>query len=134
MKVSDYLKEYSNGERITFREFLCEVQELIVEILKFNREGIKEEFEDVLHFLQLWLYWRFNIDGEIWGITKNSVRKFMNRKAFWQEIYLFVGLPRETSNFCGNCKKVHKVINHLQRFGINKEKAEEAFDKVILGK
>jgi NTP pyrophosphatase (non-canonical NTP hydrolase) len=57
MKTSEYLKEYSNGERITFLNLLGEIQELAVEILKFNKNGIKEEFEDVLHFLQLWFYW-----------------------------------------------------------------------------
>ncbi|MFA6177628.1 MAG: hypothetical protein WC694_01905 [Candidatus Paceibacterota bacterium] len=132
MKISEYVKEYSNGERITFRELLGEVRELVVEIIKLNKKGIQEEFEDVLHFLQLWLYWRFGINGKIWRITKNSVAKFINRKPVWGEIYLSVGLPKNVSNFCGNCKKVHKVVNHLQKFNISKEKAEEAHRKIIL--
>ena len=46
MKVREYLKEYSNGERITFKELLGEVWELIAEIFKLNRKGIEEEFKD----------------------------------------------------------------------------------------
>lgn len=42
-----------------------------------DKTKIGEELEDVFHFLQLWLYWRFGLDGEIWKMTKNSVKKFM---------------------------------------------------------
>ncbi|MDD5721497.1 MAG: hypothetical protein PHT16_03585 [Candidatus Pacebacteria bacterium] len=132
MNIGEYIKEYSNGEKITFLELLLEVRELITEIIKFNKKGIHEEFEDVLHFLQLWLYWRFGINGEIWKITRNSVKKFMDRKLVWREIYLFVGLPKGVSNFCGNYKRVQKVVSHLQKFGVNLEKAEEAHRKIVL--
>jgi len=88
MKISEYTKEYTAGKPITFRNMITEINELIAEITKMNRDGIKEEFEDVFHFLQLWLYCRFGVNGEIWKITKNSVRKFMDRKKIWNRIYI----------------------------------------------
>jgi hypothetical protein len=132
MTIGEYVKEYTSGERVEFREVLAEERELIVEIFKLNQAGIKEEFGDVFHFLQLWLFWRFGIDEEIWKITKDSVKKFMDRKSVWNEIYIYVGLKNNISGFVGNYKKVHKVINHLQKFGINKKKAEEAYGKIVL--
>jgi len=134
MKVSQYVKEYTNGKPIILRNVFSEIRELIAEIVKMSKEGIKEEFEDVLHFFQLWFFWRFGLNGEIWKSTKNSTKKFMDRKPIWNKIYLEAGLSENVSNFCGNCMKVHKVVNHLQKFGISKEKAEEAHKKVVLGK
>jgi hypothetical protein len=134
MKMSQYVKEYTNGEPIILRNVFSEIKELVAEIFKFNKTGIKEEFEDVLHFVQLWLFWRFGLNGEIWSCTKNSTKKFMDRRPIWREIYIEAGLPGDISNFCGNYKKAHKVVNHLQKFGINKEKAEKAHAKIVLGK
>ena len=134
MKISEYTKEYTAGKPITFRNMITEINELIAEITKMNRDGIKEEFEDVFHFLQLWLYCRFGVNGEIWKITKNSVRKFMDRKKIWNRIYVFVGLPENISGYVGNYKKIEKVMNHLQKFGIDKGRAEEAYKKIVLEK
>ena len=133
MKIKDYIKEYSNGEPIKFREVIGEVNEFLAEVFKWNRAAMREEFEDVLHFFQLWLFWRFGLNGEIWGITRHSVAKFMGRKAVWRKIYVAAGLPKDSSNFCGNCNKMEKVVKHLRNFGIEKEKAEAAF-RVTLGK
>jgi hypothetical protein len=133
MKISEYVKKYTTGERITLREVFGEVKELFLEVLKLNGVGIKEEFEDVFHFLQLWFYWRFGVDGEIWKITENSVKKFIDRKLIWNKIYAFVGLPENISGYAGNYKKIEKVVNHLRKFGINREKAEEAYNKIVLG-
>jgi len=127
--------EYSSGERIELRHIFSEVQELLVEIVRFNPAGISEEFGDVLHFVQLWLYWRFGIDGEIWlGLTGCSVRKFMDRRAVWRRLYKEVGLPEGISNFCGNCSKVEKVVKQLGRFGVDRQTATAAYQKTILAK
>lgn len=134
MKISQYIKEYTSNKRIVFKDVILEIEELMAEIFKLNWNGIKEEFEDVFHFLQLWLYWQICLDGEIWGITKNSVKKFMDRKLVWNRIYITVGLAENISGYAGNYKKVEKVINHLQKFGIDKEKAEEAHRKIVLEK
>lgn len=131
MKIREYIKEYTAGRGVYFKDVLREIKELFIEFFKFNRRGIAEEFQDVLHFLQLWLYWRFGINGGFWGITKKSVAKFMNRKKVWQEIYEFVGLDKNISGYVGNYNKVEKVINHLSQFGTSKEKAREAYEKII---
>jgi len=121
MLIKDYVKEYTAGKGVYFTDVLREVKEFLFELIKFNRRGIAEEFQDILHFLQLWLYWRFGINGEFWGITKKSVAKFMDRKKVWQEIYEFVGLNKDISGYVGNYNKINKVINQLSQFGIVKE-------------
>jgi hypothetical protein len=134
MKISQYVEEYTDGKSIRFHCVMMEVNELIVEILKINWGGIKEEFEDLFHFLQLWLYWRFGIDGEIWKITRHSVKKFMDRKFVWNKIYLSVGLSENISGYAGNYKKIEKVVSQLQRFGVGREKAEEVYKEIIANK
>ncbi|MCX6740383.1 MAG: hypothetical protein NTZ49_04095 [Candidatus Parcubacteria bacterium] len=134
MKISEYIKEYTNGNRVKFIHILAECKEFIDDVLRLNKMGMCEEFEDALHFLQLWLYWRFGLNGEIWKITRHSVDKFIGRKSVWNKIYKFVGLPENISGYVGNYNKVFKVVNHLNKFGINKEKAKEAHNKIILGK
>ncbi len=134
MTIKEYIKEYTAGRRICFSDILREIKELFVEIFKFSGQGITEEFQDVLHFLQLWLCWRFGIDGNFWRITKKSVAKFMNRKNVWQEIYEFVGLNKDISGYVGNYNKADKVVNHLSQFGISEEKAKDAYEKIVSGK
>lgn len=134
MKISEYTRKYTAGKPITLRDVFTEISELIAEIVRVNRYGIEEEFEDVFHFLQLWLYCRFNIDGEIWKITKSSVRKFIDRKQVWGRIYLSVGLPENISGYVGNYKKGEKVVNHLQKFGVSREKAEESYKEIVLAR
>ncbi len=133
MKVSWYVINYTSGNRIKFKHIVQEIQELLEEIKKGNREGIHEEYQDVLHFFQLWLFWQFNIDGNIWKITKDSVNKFMARRKVWEKIYDYVGLNKDISRFCGNYKREYKVIKHLSAFGISEAKAKLAFEKIVEG-
>jgi hypothetical protein len=134
MKIGQYVKEYTLGNNLPFKYVVMEVEELLVEISKLNKDGVKEEFEDVFHFLQIWLYWHFHVNGEIWGITKHSVKKFMDRKLVWNSIYEYVGLPRDISGYVGNYKKREKVVSHLKKFEVSKEKAEDAYKKIVLEK
>lgn len=132
MLIADYIKDYTSGERVTFKkEVMSEVQELLVEIVRFNRAGIAEEFGDVVHFTQLWMFWRFGINGELWWLSMSSVDKFMARLAVWRALYAEVGLDPKISNFCGNYKKAEKVVKQLGRFDIGREQAEAAFAKVV---
>ena len=131
MKVSWYVVNYTSGKRITFTRIIDEVKELMEEIKKGNKEGIHEETQDVFHFLQLWLYWQFKIDGDIWKITQDSVNKFMARRKVWEKIYEFVGLDKNVSKFCGNYEREYKVIKHLSEFGISESKAKLAFEKIV---
>lgn len=132
MTIENYIKEYTAGKGIYFKDVLNEVKEFITELFRFNKAGIKEEFQDVFHFLQLWLYCRFGINGEIWLKTKGSVDKFINRKKVWQNIYEYVGLDKNISGYAGNYKKIEKVIKHLSNFGVAKEKSEEAYSAIVL--
>lgn len=134
MKINQYIKEYTDGKSIGFHCVVMEANELIVEILRINWDGIKEEFEDLFHFLQLWLYWRFGIDGETWKITRHSVKKFMDRKFVWNKIYVSVGLAENISGYAGNYKKIEKVVSQLQKFGVGREKAEEAYKEIVANK
>ncbi len=134
MKISEYIKDYTVGKPITLKNVISEIKEFLIEVVKMNGEGMKEEFGDVFHFLQLWLYWRLSLDDETWEITKNSVKKFMDRKLVWNRIYIFVGLPENISGYAGNYKRIEKVVNHLQKFNIIREKAEEAYERIVVGK
>jgi hypothetical protein len=134
MRIKEYIKEYTAGRGICFLDVLREIKEWFIELFKFNKQGIKEEFQDVLHFLQLWLYCRFGINGEPWKIARKSVAKFMDRKKVWQEIYGFVGLDKDISGYVGNYNKADKVIKHLSQFGISKEKAKEVYGEIISGR
>lgn len=132
MKIGEYIKKYTLGKRIRFIDFVNEIKEFLAEIVKFNIEGIKEEFGDVFHFLQLWLYWRIGLNNEIWLLSKSSVDKFIARRKVWEKLYAFVGLDKDVSKYCGNYKREEKVISHLGSFGISKDKAIKAFNKIVV--
>ena len=132
MLIADYVRTYTSGERVTFKkEVMSEVWELIVEIAKWNIEGIAEEFGDVIHFTQLWMYWRFGLNGELWQWSLSSVNKFMARLEVWRKLYVEVGLDPMISNFCGNYKKIEKVVKQLGKLGIDRERAEKAFQQIV---
>lgn len=132
MKICKYIENYTAGNHITLKHVFDEVNEFIHEVVNLNKIGASEELQDVFHFLQLWLYWRFRIDGEIWKITKDSVNKFMQRRKVWEIIYTYVGLDKNISKFCGNYKREEKVIKHLAEFNISKEKAITAYREIVL--
>mgnify|MGYP001304296959 CR=1 FL=1 len=134
MLISEYIQKYTSRKRIHFAHVLSEIRELFWEILKMNKEGIAEEFQDVVHMMQLWVYWRFKINGEIWGWSKKSVTKFINRTETWQEMYEYLGLPRDISGYCGNYQKSFKVVKHLKDFGISEERALEAYNSIVKNK
>lgn len=131
MKSKEYIDNYSSGNPIKFREVLGEFREFIDEVRKWNRAAMHEEFEDILLYFQLWLYWQFGMNGELWNSSRHSVAKTMARKPVWQKIYVAAGLPENISNFCGNCMKIEKVVKQLGKFGVEKEKAEDAFRKAM---
>ena len=131
MDIETFAQKYTLGNKIGIRGVFTEIKELFIEILKLNKKGIREEYQDVLIFIQLWLYCQFGIHGKLWSSAKDSVNKFIERKNVWQRIYIQVGLTKDVSNFCGNYDKVEKVINHLSNFGISKKKSQEAYNKVV---
>ena len=134
MRISIYVKEYTSGKRVRLKDVLAEFFEMIRETLIFNPAGVKEEFQDTVHFLQLWLFWRFGVEGELWKITLGSTEKFMKRREVWREIYRYVGLPERVSNYVGNYTREKKVISQLQDFGVDEYRAREAYKNVVLTK
>lgn len=133
MKISEYVREYTSGRPIRFGRIFVEFFELIQEIFKFDKKGIREEFGDTLHFIQLWLFWRFKIDGELWKITQDSTDKFMKRREVWRKIYRYIGLPENISNYVGNYNREEKVIAQLKKFGVDENRAKEAYKKLVVG-
>lgn len=131
MKISEYIQNYTSGDEVHFVEIWQEVKEFLEEVVKFNVPAAKEEFSDVMHFIQMYLYWKLGRDGKVWKITEFSLRKFMGRLENWRKLYSEVGLDPMISNFCGNCSKEHKVVKQLAKFGIDEEVAKLAFQKVI---
>lgn len=132
MKVKDYVGQYTMGRPIPFYDVWTELKELAVEILKFNASGVKEESQDVLHFTQLWLYWKFGWNGELWKATSGSVNKFMRRKEVWMRIYRYVGIDEHISNYVGNYRRLHKVKSHLAKFKVPEHKAVEAYNEIVM--
>ena len=65
------------------------------------------------------MYWQFKIDGEMWNCSYESAKKFMDRVEVWHDIYEYVGLQRNISNFCGNYKRPEKVVKQLAKYGID---------------
>lgn len=131
MKISKYIQDYTSGENVKIKEIFQEFKEFLEEIFKLDWKEAKLEFSDVLHFLQMYLYWTFKIDGGVWKVTQPSLDKFMGRLEKWRKLYALVGLDPMISNFCGNCNKEYKVVKQLGRFGVSEEDAKKAFRKVI---
>ena len=134
MKISEYIKKYTKNNKLSFGGVAGEFGEFIVELLKFNKIGIKEEWQDFLLFLQGWLWSDFKIDGEVWKSAKESADKFADRKEIWREIYRHVGLENINSGYVGNYKRVEKVIKHLSDFGIEEKDSKDTFNKIVLNK
>ena len=132
MKISEYVKKYTNHNSILLRDVLRETAEFIVEILKFNKKGISEEFSDVILFLQAWLWSILKIDGEVWAWGKKSADKFEARKEVWQNIYSHVGLKNIESKYLGNYNRAYKVVDHLVQLGIDEQTAKKAYKEIIL--
>ncbi|QQS38738.1 hypothetical protein IPM62_05125 [Candidatus Woesebacteria bacterium] len=132
MKISNYIKNYTAGNRITVKHIIAEINEYLHEVVRFNKSGMKEELHDIFHFLQLWLYWRVGLDGKVWKITQDSVDKFIKRRKVWENIYEYVGLDKNISKYCGNYKRKEKVIKHLSEYKVSREKSLAAYKKIVL--
>lgn len=130
MLVSEYIANYTSdfvekhGRK--FRRVMAEVLELLVEMVRLNWKGVKEEFGDVVHLTQLWLY-TFGWDGKLWMWC---ARKFIARQKVWQALYDHVGIPGRAC-VSENYNRLPKVISRLGTRGISAEKATEAYNAVV---
>ena len=132
MKIGQFCKEYTDPElRTGFLRVLDEVGELIGAIFTFDADKIKDEFADVLVLTQIWLYYKHKVDNDLWGGGMSAYSKIMSRRKYWNQIYDFVGLNRTVSYYCGNYLRKRKVVSQLGRFGISKERALEAYEKIV---
>ena len=131
MKIGQFTKEYTDGKGVYIKDVFSEVEEFLVEVVKFNLNGMKEEFADVVVFVQLWMYDKYKINGDLWRMGKSSYKKFMDRRDVWKQIYNHVGLENPC-NFCGNYNKKHKVVNHLKEFGVSEDLALAAYTEIVL--
>ncbi len=130
MRIKEFCQEYS-ARPVSFYDLACEVDEFVEEVLNFNISGIKEEFADVVVFLQMWLWNKFYLNGKLWKLGQSSFDKFIKRRAVWEQIYHYFGI-KEKCVTCKNYTRPHKIVNHLKNFGINKENSLKAYHKIVL--
>ena len=76
------------------------------------------------------VYTRFEYDQQLWRTSQNNLEKVQKRKPVWQKIYDHVGVTYE-KNYCGNYSRPEKLVAHLQPFGVSREKALEAYEKIV---
>jgi hypothetical protein len=132
MKIQHFCAEYTRG-RVYFKDILSEIVEWFEELIKWNKEARREEWADVIAFLQMWLWNRFKINGELWNSGLSSFNKFISRRQMWEKIYAAAGI-KEKCTHCRNYARKEKVVEHLANFGVSKEKAEKIFEKVVNSK
>jgi len=129
MKIKYFSEEYTHGKTY-FKDIIAEVKELFDEIIKYDKEGIKEEFADVVVFIQIWLWGRFGLNGNLWKLGRSSFNKFIKRRKVWEQIYQYVGIKQKCT-ICKNYVKPYKIVRHLKEFGISEKRSLEAYQKVV---
>jgi hypothetical protein len=130
MDIKHFTEEYTCGKTY-FKDVLAECKELFDEIVKFNKEGMKEEFADVVVFIQIWLWNKFKLNGKLWSLGKSSFDKFIKRRKVWEQIYQYVGIKQKCT-ICKNYVKSYKIVRHLKTLGISEKKALQAYQEVVL--
>lgn len=132
MKIQHFCAEYTPG-KVYFKDILSEIVEWSEELIKWNIQAMREEWADVLAFMQRWLWNRFKINGKLWNSGLPSFNKFISRRKVWEKIYAAAGI-NEKCTHCRNYARKEKVIEHLAGFNVNKEKAERIFEEIVLNK
>lgn len=132
MQITEYIWHYTNRKEMRWGGVWMEFMELVEAIRLLDWENIKEEVGDTLLFFQIWLFWQFSLDFKVWRITHHSARKFMARQPVWIELYITAGLNPKLDPSTANYKRLHKVVQRLTMFGVDKTKAKEAYNKVVL--
>ena len=129
MDIRTFSNEYTHGKTY-FKDVLSEVKELFDEVVKFNKGGIKEEFADVIVFIQIWLWNKVKLNGKLWRLGQSSFDKFIKRRAVWEQIYQHAGIKQKCT-ICKNYTKPHKIVWHLKEFGVSEEKSLQAYQEVV---
>lgn len=126
MLTSEYAKDFTQDKRTSLSRVWGEVKELAEEVLFWNWPGIKEEFGDVVHHVQLFMYTR-GWDTKLWMWC---AQKFIDRQKVWQEFYRQTGVPGRAC-YGGNYNRLAKVIAHLGKFGVSESAAVIAYGNIV---
>jgi hypothetical protein len=129
MKINNFCKEYTHG-KVYFKDIIDEVQEFFEELVKFDWEGMKDEFADVIAFSQMWLWNKYMINGKLWKLGQRSFNKFISRRRVWEKLYVYVGI-KEKCTYCRNYMRKNKVIKHLAKFNVSEKKALQAYESIV---
>lgn len=130
MKINHFCKEYTHG-KVYFTDITDEIKEFFEELVKFDKEGMKDEFADVIAFSQMWLWNKFGVNGKLWKSGLRSFNKFISRRKVWGKIYAFVGI-KEKCTYCRNYMRKYKVVKHLAKFKVSEKKAIQAYESIVL--
>ncbi len=130
MRVSEYLVNFTNGETTTWSYVREELVELWHEVCTGNFRGMLEEFGDVVHHIQLYLYERFGWNHRLWKWCSN---KYIRRQIVWQQLYNFAGIPHRAC-YGGNYLRREKVVKQLGRYGVHPILAAAAWRSICGGK
>ena len=129
-RISWFVDNYSLGTLVPWAKLREELLELAQGIMNLDWANTKEEFADVVHILQVVLFWRYGWNGKLWRLGLPAVRKFIARQGMWRQMYQILGLPQSTRSCGKNYKKLTKAIELLGGFGISPEDATRAWATV----
>lgn len=107
---------------------LGELKELLVELVRLNAAGIREEFQDVAYGLQLLIHQRLGIDFEL-RLCEAVVQKFISRLQIWERIFSAESIPFDRAFLKGgsNWEKPYKVQAALALAGVTVTPERAAF-------
>lgn len=128
MKTSQFHKDYTNGDDFSISDIFDEFSELLIELIKFNPIGVKEELGDFSTYIQLWFYTRLNIDSHLWKMSLMSYEKYHQRREVWNKIHNIAEIKE--INYCGNYRKKEKIIKHLKGLNVSQDKIDKAIKMV----
>ena len=131
MLISEYYVQYTDQKKFGLGYALEELVELLTETATGHWREIPGEVSDISIYLQLWMYTHFEYDQQLWSTSHRNLEKVQKRKPVWQKIYGHVGVAYE-KNYCGNYSRPEKLVAHLHQFGVSREKALEAYERVVV--
>jgi hypothetical protein len=116
--ASDVSEELLGGRKYPFSYSTGEMQELVEALRDMDKEGIKEEWQDVLYALQMYGHQNTGVDFKLRGVD-DTLEKFRNRRAIWQKLFGSKGLEFDKQYLQGgsNYRKPEKIRNAFRLAG-----------------
>ena len=90
-KALDLTQEILGGRHYPFGYVAEEVREFLVEVLRMDFAGIRDERQDAAYAAQMWLYQRLGLNAPVVGCS-DSIEKFRSRIATWNRLFNERGL------------------------------------------